>query len=57
MSGDIIQYEDITKGVVKYSEEYAQYVLVEKGTAKDELEPLGDYNMAVFEVIRKHIRK
>ena len=24
--GDIIQYEDITKGLVRYSEKYAQYV-------------------------------
>lgn len=49
--GDIIQYEDITKGLVRYSEKYAQYVLVNTGTVKDEFEPLGDYNMEVFEII------
>lgn len=49
--GDIIQYEDITKGLVRYSEKYAQYVLVNTGSVKDEFEPLGDYNMEVFEVI------
>ena len=49
--GDIIQYEDITKGLVRYSEEYAQYVLVDTGSVKDEFEPLGDYNMEVFEII------
>lgn len=58
--GDIIQYKGKndkikTKGEVKYSEEYAQYVLVNTGTVKDEFEPLGDYNMEVFKVIRKHI--
>lgn len=49
--GDIIQYEDITKGLVRYSEKYAQYVLVDTGSVKDEFEPLGDYNMGVFEII------
>lgn len=49
--GDIIQYEDITKGLVRYSEKYAQYVLVNTGSVKDEFEPLGDYNMEVFEII------
>lgn len=49
--GDIIQYEDITKGLVRYSEKYAQYVLINTGTVKDEFEPLGDYNMEVFEKI------
>lgn len=49
--GDIIQYEDITKGLVRYSEKYAQYVLVDTGSVKDEFEPLGDYNMEVFEII------
>ena len=49
--GDIIQYEDITKGLVRYSEKYAQYVLVNTGAVKDEFEPLGDYNMEVFEII------
>lgn len=49
--GDIIQYEDIIKGLVRYSEKYAQYVLVNTGSVKDEFEPLGDYNMEVFEVI------
>ena len=38
--GDIIQYEDITKGLVRYSEKYAQYVLVNTGSVKDEFEPL-----------------
>lgn len=49
--GDIIQYEDITKGLVRYSEKYAQYVLVDTGSLKDEFEPLGDYNMEVFKII------
>lgn len=49
--GDIIQYEDITKGLVRYSEKYAQYVLVNTDSVKDEFEPLGDYNMKVFEII------
>ena len=49
--GDIIQYEDITKGLVRYSEKYAQYVLVNTGSVKDEFEPLGDYNIEVFEII------
>lgn len=49
--GDIIQYEDITKGLVRYSKKYAQYVLVNTGSVKDEFEPLGDYNMEVFEII------
>lgn len=49
--GDIIQYEDITKGLVRYSEKYAQYVLVNTGSVKDEFEPLRDYNMEVFEII------
>lgn len=49
--GDIIQHEDITKGLVRYSEKYAQYVLVNTGSVKDEFEPLGDYNMEVFEII------
>lgn len=49
--GDIIQYEDITKGLVRYSEKYAQYVLVDTSSVKDEFEPLGDYNMEVFEII------
>lgn len=49
--GDIIQYEDITKGLVRYSEKYAQYVLVNTGSVKDEFEALGDYNMEVFEII------
>ena len=49
--GDIIQYKDITKGLIRYSEKYAQYVLVNTGTVKDEFEPLGDYNMEVFEII------
>ena len=49
--GDIIQHEDITKGLVRYSEKYAQYILVETGSVKDEFESLGDYNMEVFEVI------
>lgn len=49
--GDIIQYEDITKGLVRYSEKYAQYVLVNTGSVKEEFEPLGDYNMEVFEII------
>ena len=49
--GDIIQYEDITKGLVRYSEKYAQYVLVDTGSVKDEFEPLGYYNMEVFEII------
>ena len=53
--GDYIEYkvdgEIIEKGIVKYSEKYAQYVLVGTGTVKDEFEPLGDYNMEVFEVM------
>ena len=49
--GDIIQYEDITKGLVRYSEKYAQYVLVNTGSVKDEFGPLGDYNIEVFEII------
>ena len=49
--GDIIQYEDIHKGVVEYSEKYAQYVLNQTGQVVDEYEPLGDYNMEVFEII------
>lgn len=49
--GDIIQYEDITKGIVRYSERYAQYVLVNTGSVKDEFETLGDYNIEVFEII------
>ena len=49
--GDIIQYLDITKGLIKYSEEYAQFVLVDTGSVKDEFEPLGDYNVKVFEII------
>lgn len=52
--GDYIEYETegeiYGKGIVKYSEKYAQYVLVGTGTAKDEFEPLGDYNMEVYEV-------
>ena len=43
--------EDITKGLVRYSEKYAQYVLVNTGSVKDEFEPLGDYKMEVFEII------
>ena len=49
--GDIIKYEDVYKGVVEYSEQYAQYVLAETGVIKDEYEPLADYNIKVFEVI------
>lgn len=30
---------------------YAQYVLVNTSSVKDEFEPLGDYNMEVFEII------
>ena len=45
--GDYIQYkvdgETLGKGIVKYSEKYAQYVLVGTGTVKDEFEPLCDY--------------
>lgn len=36
---------------MKYSEQYAQYVLSETGQVTDEYEPLGDFNMKVFEVI------
>lgn len=49
--GDIIQYEDICKGLVKYSEKYAQYVLIQTGQIADEYESLGDYNMEVHKVI------
>lgn len=36
---------------MRYSEKYAQYVLVNTGSVKDEFEPLGDYKMEVFEII------
>lgn len=37
--------------MVEYSDEYAQYVLNETGQVTDENEPLGDFNIKVFEVI------
>lgn len=49
--GDIIQYEDIRKGIVEYSEQYAQFILKETGNIIDECEPLGEFNIDVFEVI------
>lgn len=49
--GDIIQYEDINKGVVEYSEKYAQFILKETGNIADEYEALGEFNIKVFEVI------
>lgn len=49
--GDIIQYEDIYKGVVEYSENYAQFILKETGNIVDEYEPLGEFNIEVFKVI------
>ena len=49
--GDIIQYEDIYKGVVIYSEKYTQFVLKETDIIADECETLGEFNIKVFEVI------
>lgn len=49
--GDIIQYEDIKKGVVEYSEKYAQFILKETGIIVDECEALGEFNIKVFEVL------
>lgn len=49
--GDIIQYEDIQKGVVEYSEQYAQFILKETGNIADEYEALGEFNIKVFKVI------
>lgn len=49
--GDIIQYENIHKGVVKYSEKYAQFILKETDNLLDECEALGEFNVKVFEVI------
>ena len=51
MNGDIIQYSDIHKGVVEYSNEYAQYILKQTGQVADEYEALGEFNIKVFEVI------
>lgn len=48
---DIIQYEDIRKGVVEYSEKYAQFTLKETGSIADEHEALREFNIKVFEVI------
>ena len=49
--GDIIKYKDIQKGVVEYSEQYAQFILKETGSIADECEALGEFNIKVFEVI------
>lgn len=49
--GDIIQYDDIHKGVVEYSEEYAQFILKETGSIADEYEALGEFNIKVFEIL------
>lgn len=49
--GDIIQYEDIKKGVVEYSEKYAQFILKETGIIVDECEALGEFDIKVFEVL------
>lgn len=49
--GDIIQYENIHKGVVEYSEKYAQFILKETGIIADECEALGEFNIRVFEVL------
>lgn len=49
--GYIIQYEDIHKGVVEYSEEYAQFILKETGNIADDYEALGEFNIKVFEII------
>ena len=48
-----MEYEYRKKGVVEYSSEYAQYVLTKTGQVADEYEPLGDYDMDLFKVIRK----
>ena len=49
--GDIIQYGDIHKGIVEYSEKYAQFILKETDNISDEYEALGEFNIIVFEVI------
>lgn len=51
--GDIIKYKNIFKGVVEYSDKYAEYVFIQTGEVAYEAEPLGDFNMKVFEIIRK----
>ena len=49
--GDIIQYGDIHKGVVEYSDKYAQFILKETDNITDECEALGEFNIKVFEII------
>lgn len=49
--GDIIQYEDIRRGIVEYSEKYAQFILKETGSIADECEALGEFNIKVFEIL------
>lgn len=41
--GDIVKLGTYTKGVVEYSDKYAQFVITNTNTIEYECEPLGDY--------------
>lgn len=41
--GDIVKLGTYTKGVVEYSDRYAQFVITNTNTIEYECEPLGDY--------------
>lgn len=41
--GDIVKLGTYTKGVVEYSNKYAQFVITNTNTIEYECEPLGDY--------------
>ena len=41
--GDIVRLGTYTKGVVEYSDEYVQFIIINTNTIEYEYEPLGDY--------------
>lgn len=41
--GDIVKLGTYTKGVVEYSDKYAQFIIINTNTIEYEYEPLGDY--------------
>lgn len=41
--GDIVRLGTYTKGVVEYSDEYAQFIIINTNTIEYEYEPLADY--------------
>lgn len=41
--GDIVKLGTYTKGVVEYSNKYAQFIIINTKTIEYECEPLGDY--------------